>query len=190
MSRNPQALNLVLQYKRMPPWLLLVIYASNFPSLRKALWNEFLSISILSEILWFLCRDLNFTASLEDKLGGCQFTLSHSVLDLKYFLFWTCLLDLGFVGNRFTWCNSHFGRDKIDAHLDYALANESWISLFIECSISHLPKVLSDHSPILFKAGHQVVTFRPRPIFRFENFWLEWWNQWSCSQLFSRSLSP
>lgn len=87
MSRNSQALNLVLQYERMLPWLLLVIYVSNFPSLHKALWNEFLSISILSEILWFLCRDLNFTTSLVDKLGGCQFTLSRSILDFKYFLF-------------------------------------------------------------------------------------------------------
>lgn len=39
--------------------------------------------------------------------------------------------------------------------------------------MSHLPKSLSDHSPILIKASVHPNSFKPHQIFRFENYWLE-----------------
>lgn len=47
--------------------------------------------------------------------------------------------------------------------LDQALVNDSWISSFPQCLLSHLPQVKSDHRPILFTSNHSCPSKRGRP---------------------------
>ncbi|KAH1081557.1 hypothetical protein J1N35_021318 [Gossypium stocksii] len=54
------------------------------------------------------------------------------------------LHDLGFSGPPFTW-----HRGTLFERLDRALENEAWIRNFPNCMVYHLPKIKSDHSPLL-----------------------------------------
>lgn len=61
------------------------------------------------------------------------------------------MIDLGFTGNWYTWCNGRQGRTCIQERLDRALANGEWTSLFPYATIRHLPHVASDHASLLLK---------------------------------------
>lgn len=42
------------------------------------------------------------------------------------------LIDLGFLGQRFTWCNGRFGEQRTMIRLDRIVANERWVAQFLE----------------------------------------------------------
>lgn len=44
------------------------------------------------------------------------------------------MLDLGFVGPPFTW-----SRGDLKERIDRVLSNETWLSMFPDCSVTHLP---------------------------------------------------
>ncbi|KAG8379884.1 hypothetical protein BUALT_Bualt07G0135700 [Buddleja alternifolia] len=79
------------------------------------------------------------------------------------------LVDMGFEGNPFTWSNKKGGLANVQLRLDRCIANTSWINLFPQAFVSHLPAINSDHSPILLHTdSHQLGG--PKP-FCFENMW-------------------
>jgi hypothetical protein len=102
-----------------------------------------------------------------EKSGGRSFG-SPSQLEFLDFVHFNALVDLGFVGNRFTWSNHRSGKDNIRERLDRGLANQDWIQIFPNSLINRFPASHSDHCPILLSfAG----TYRdlPKP-FCFEAF--------------------
>jgi hypothetical protein len=78
-------------------------------------------------------------------------------------------MDMGFVGNKFTWSNHRSGLANVWERLDRGLANQEWVKLFPNSLINHLPTTKSNHCPILLSTTG---TYRniPKP-FRFEAFW-------------------
>ena len=62
-------------------------------------------------------------------------------LDLIYDLE---LIDLGFTGPCFTW-------GKGDVYEYFPWSNSDWRFLFEQDMVTHLPKLNSDHSPLLIK---------------------------------------
>ncbi|XP_058110927.1 uncharacterized protein LOC131253807 [Magnolia sinica] len=58
------------------------------------------------------------------------------------------LIDAGFVGNRFTWCNYKQGNARVWARLDKVLLNSSWVFEFQLFRVEHLPRINSNHSPL------------------------------------------
>lgn len=88
---------------------------------------------------------------------------------MRQFALNTGMTDLGFVGNRFTWCNGRQGRGLIQERLDRGISNGDWRSLFPRALVRHLPRVAFDHSPILLDTLGES-GLGPRP-FRFEAFW-------------------
>ena len=47
------------------------------------------------------------------------------------------LIDLGFVGQRFTRCNGRIGEQRTLVRLDRIVANEDWLNLFPEAKVFH-----------------------------------------------------
>lgn len=112
--------------------------------------------------------DFNCINSQIDKSGGRPFACSSSG-GIGALMDSNGLIDLGFSGYRFTWSNRRSGNANIREWLDRGVANIEWRALFPCASISHLPAVASDHSPILLccsRLGQQVA----RP-FKFQAMW-------------------
>lgn len=92
---------------------------------------------------WLQCHPLGF---------GKLNTWPPSSILVKEFsdMVWaTGLKDLGFRGNTYTWANNKHGQAYVAARLDRAFSNTSWLDSFVDPLITHLPKLCSDHSPLL-----------------------------------------
>ncbi|KAH9666870.1 reverse transcriptase domain-containing protein [Citrus sinensis] len=77
------------------------------------------------------------------------------------------MLDLKFSGPRFTW-----SRGNLSKRLDRAVCNNGWLIKHANSSVMHLPKIDSDHRPILVKFQNMDSKHGgPRP-FRFLAAWL------------------
>ena len=55
------------------------------------------------------------------------------------------LVDLGFFGKKFTWCNRRFGDSRTKLRLDRMVANEDWMRCFPEARVFHSAMSISDH---------------------------------------------
>lgn len=75
---------------------------------------------------------------------------------------------MGFMGNKYAWCNGRQGRAFDQERLDRGLANGEWRCLFPNAIVKHLPRIFSDHSPLLLDRMEDNNT-GPHP-FRFEIF--------------------
>lgn len=80
------------------------------------------------------------------------------------------LLVLGFNGPKFTWTNKRKSK-PIFERLDRGWANSEWIQLFPSANLWHLPRITSDHCPILLKFQNDPFVQGDKP-FRFEPMWL------------------
>ncbi|CAL8176297.1 unnamed protein product [Prunus armeniaca] len=128
-------------------WLLTVVYASPCSNVRTSLWKYFDVLAAVCNLPWFLLGDFNDIVCGEEKLGGN--------LDVggQHFIEWidkNHLIDLGFSGFNFTWCNKRGEEEIIWKRLDRGLCNIDWRFLFPEAHLSHLPRVISDHCPIMY----------------------------------------
>ena len=112
--------------------------------------------------------DFNAILSAVEKCGGHSFG-SSSHFDFVDFVQSNALVDLGFLGNKFTWSNHRFGRANIRERLDRGLANQGWVQLYPNSLINHLLASYSDHCPILLSTEGSYRNL-PKP-FRFEVFW-------------------
>jgi hypothetical protein len=118
--------------------------------------------------VWLVLGDFNSILSSSEKSGGRDFgSTSHG--NFANFVHSNALVNLSFVGNKFTWSNCRAGRDNIRERLDRGLANQSWVHLFPNSLVNHLPATLSDHCPILVSTTGCYRNI-PKP-FHFEAFW-------------------
>jgi hypothetical protein len=99
-----------------------------------AFWDSFTSVGEGFANPWLCIRNLNYILDQSKKLGGRP-VASSSHYPYKHFIDHFGLVDLGFVGNPFTWCNNRQGSDTIKERLDRSLASLSWINLHSEFSL-------------------------------------------------------
>jgi hypothetical protein len=112
--------------------------------------------------------DFNKILDQSEKTGGRPFACSSND-PFRHFINSHGMVDLGFMGNPFTWSNNRAGNCLIKERLDRGFANTDWIKLFPSYSIVHLPSYSSDHNPIILDTAVSSV-YLPKP-FRFEEFW-------------------
>lgn len=58
--------------------------------------------------MWILVRHFNKIMSLSEKKGGCM-SDTHGMLEFQQAILQTGFIDVGFTGNKFTWCNNRRG---------------------------------------------------------------------------------
>ena len=88
-------------------------------------------------IPWVCAGDFNEIAKAHEKLGGRprlvrQMEAFREVLDEYGFK------DLGFVGDKYTWCRGQGDNNTIWERLDRAVATTKWIEMFPATKIVHL----------------------------------------------------
>jgi hypothetical protein len=158
------------------PWLLSGIYAPRTSQRKEIFWFVLSSLGNSFGGAWLLMGDFNSILSAAEKSGGHKFR-SSSHGNFVDFVHSNALVDLGFVGNKFTWSNCRIGRENIRERLNRGLANRNWVHLFPNALVNHLPAFQSDHCPILISTtGSYRNLLKP---FHFEAFWT--WDQSSHS---------
>lgn len=150
-------------------FILSAIYASPKFHSRKLLWSDLLSFSVNINKPWLVVGDFNEVKNKSEKQGGRNISVHRSNLYVDTMN--NCnLIDLGFNGPKYTWTNNRSG-NPIYERLDRAWANSNWIESFPDHNLWHLPRVTSDHCPILLKLENPRPMDGPKP-FRFEPMWI------------------
>ena len=149
------------------PWLLSCIYASPKLEERLLLWEHLKNLSSLNNLPWMCIGDFNELLSQQDKLGGNPIIRSRASAFCS--MLEACnLLDMGFVGPRFTWvCKKN--NSFIYERLDRAFCDPLWRNLFPEASIQHLARTRSDHCPLIVNLYPQPPDLSIKP-FHLEKF--------------------
>ena len=83
------------------------------------------------------------------------------------------LMDLGFVGSRFTWCNNPDPPYTTWVRLDRAVATREWLNLFHVAQVEHVDVSNSDHKCLWLQGDSTGAHRRRYRPFRFEEIWLK-----------------
>ncbi|XP_062104157.1 uncharacterized protein LOC133815319 [Humulus lupulus] len=125
---------------------------------------------------WLCGGDLNeiIVASAKD---GATSRPNYLMRNFKQALSDCDLVDLGFSGPKFTWCNRHKDSTFTQVRLDRMLGNLKWFDLFPSFSVSHLSFWGSDHRPVHVQFNHTNEGIKGHVLlksrFHFETVWEE-----------------
>ncbi|CAN0872181.1 LINE-1 retrotransposable element ORF2 protein [Linum grandiflorum] len=78
------------------------------------------------------------------------------------------MIDLPLSGGSFTWTN--FQQQPSLSRLDRVTINSEWETHFPDCTVRVLPRVCSDHNPLMAMTSQEEGVKRP---WKFESMWLE-----------------
>ena len=118
------------------------------PILRKKMSRDLNQNSLLLKDPWLIAGDFNIVVDAEE-------TTNPRYLNQKRcssFIHWIPkhgLIDLGYSGPKFTWTRGISSEIFKGARLDYELSNTDWRIHFPQAEVIILPKVNSNHSPML-----------------------------------------
>jgi endonuclease/exonuclease/phosphatase family metal-dependent hydrolase len=143
-------------------WAFAGVYGPNIDSLRSSLWDELAGLSSWWELPWCIGGDFNVTRFPAERSRDVR--LNAAMMEFSDFIFEQDLMDLPLVGGPFTWSNNQ--ETPSWSHLDRFLVSPDWEVKFPGSLQKRLPRLCSDHFPILLDCGG--VHWGPRP-FKFEN---------------------
>ncbi|KAF5447235.1 hypothetical protein F2P56_032803 [Juglans regia] len=83
------------------------------------------------------------------------------------------LTDLGWKGEKFTWCNRHEDESFIKERLDRVVANPEWRAIYNDFRVETLPAVCSDHRPLVLECLQWIRWRRTNFQFKYEANWLK-----------------
>lgn len=154
------------------PWLFSAIYASPDSGRRRELWRKLEEVKDNFNGPWLLAGDFNETMSIEERNGANGSEMQRRCRAFSDWVNSNGLLDLGSSGPDHTWFVGDSQETFKSAKLDRGLANDSWRLRFEEAAVRVLPKVSSDHCPILISTNGFAPIPRVLKPFRFQAAWL------------------
>ncbi|KAH9716124.1 reverse transcriptase domain-containing protein [Citrus sinensis] len=163
---HKQFVHLKISSKNVLTSWVTAVYASLVPVIRSELWHHLNHLAAITNEPWIIGGDFNSILFPGEKMGGSVTTSGIC----KQFSDWfhnNGIHDLQFKGPRFTW-----SRGSLSKRLDRVICNKAWFSKYLNASILHLPKVESDHRPVLVRFDQTARKSKnPKP-FRFMAAWL------------------
>ncbi|XP_061370265.1 uncharacterized protein LOC133312983 [Gastrolobium bilobum] len=172
VNKSHQLVHVRIKRNQNDHFIFTAIYASPNGDKRKLLWEELRSFAHQNAKPWLVAGDLNEITSANEKRGGAPIDVNRCkefgvvIEDCK-------LLDMGFSGSRFTWKGPKFTHlDRIFKRLDRALVNASWRAKFHEARVRVLPRIYSDHNPLLIALEADPRGWEERP-FRIFPTWMD-----------------
>ncbi|XP_075670433.1 uncharacterized protein LOC142640244 [Castanea sativa] len=130
-----------------PPWRISSFYGQPEESRRHETWRLLRHLHSRYSMPWICIGDYNEILSSEEKQG--RLPKSHALMQaFQTALFHCNLIDLGYVGNIFTWNNGWHDNAYVQQRLDRACATAEWKELFPHCRVTHLQVSYFDHNPI------------------------------------------
>ncbi|RVW42450.1 Transposon TX1 uncharacterized 149 kDa protein [Vitis vinifera] len=163
-------------------WTFSGVYGPVISSEKEDFWEELSAIRGLWEDPWCLGGDFNAVRLPEERRNSLRLTtemrrFSEVIGELG-------LKELPLAGGPYTWIGGL--NSQAASKLDRFLFSDQWEDHFSAITQAALPRLISDHNPIVLQAGGFSSGKSP---FRFENMWLKidgfqdlvrsWWNGYS-----------
>ncbi|XP_073042103.1 uncharacterized protein [Primulina eburnea] len=129
---------------------------------RRDLWASLLQIKP-DMGPWLVGGDFNIVRDSSECLGssgGRRLPMD----EFNDFILQSGLVDAGFEGSSFTWTNK-----TIWKRLDRVFVSTDWCDHFHSIRVQHLPRTVSDHSPLLISTP---ISARGPCSFRFQSMWM------------------
>ena len=136
---------------------------------KRECWNSlaaFLNANSFSNLI--IAGDLNLILNAKEKVGGVYGRDPMLNWVDNFILKWE-MIDFKPKKGKFTWSNNRLGSTNISARLDHFLVQSSLLADKTVISSSNLPKITSDHKPILLQIENEE-DLGPIP-FRFSPLW-------------------
>ncbi|XP_019158270.1 PREDICTED: uncharacterized protein LOC109154983 [Ipomoea nil] len=147
---HPQFILVQVSQSGQPPWVFAAVYGSPTHHLRCRLWRDLSQSKRGPQGPWLVAGDFNSVINKEETTNYSSFSTQRSS-DFVNWIQDEGLIDLGFSGPRLTWVkNGPTGATK-GARLDQTLCNIDWRVRFPYAEVEHLPRVASDHAPLLLR---------------------------------------
>ncbi|KAF1894130.1 hypothetical protein Lal_00004049, partial [Lupinus albus] len=136
---------------------------------RRQLWADIISLMSVHKGPWCCIGDFNVVLGAHECRGPNLPPRSHSE-EFKLFTDVGSFIHLGTIGADFTWTNRRIGLAETEERLDKSICNEDWMSTWNQISCSTLPRIASDHHPLLLCFSLAII---PRfSSFKFHKVWL------------------
>ncbi|XP_031120966.1 uncharacterized protein LOC116024205 [Ipomoea triloba] len=153
LATNPQFVLTRISRGNVRLGLVSFVYGSPSHYLRNKLWNN-LSIDHLPlNEEWLSVGDYNAVTCMEDVSNPDNFH-NHRCSGMRQWIFKEGLIDIGFLGARFTWTRGRESSTFSGARLDRALCNTPWVMKHPGTKVTHMARICSDHSPLLIEIGN------------------------------------
>jgi len=161
-------------------WYLTGVYAPHTRDEKLLCWEEIAAVRTICDGPWATCGDFNTVRVLAERRGCSRIT--NVMKDFSNWIEEMELHDPQLKGGNFTWfrgANHHSA-----ARLDRFLYSREWEETFKNIRQTIMPRVTSDHSPIMLQCGDW---WQNKSYFKFENWWLKvdgfkglvdsWWSE-------------
>lgn len=147
-------------------WKVVVVYGSAYEEHKQEFLDELTNVSSSSSIPMLIGGDFNMVRETADRSAG-----NINTNWTNKFNDWvnsSALMELKIANRQFTWCNNQTNR--IMAELDRVFMITCWEAHHPLADLSALPRVTSDHTPLVVHCDLQAAPLAK--IFRFEKLWL------------------
>lgn len=146
-------------------WLFSGIYGCCEDAIRKNLWDELRLVRLRWNVPWCIGGDFNVVRFPRERSGSRVF--SHVMTEFNDFINDLELVDFNLSGGAYTWFRKNSSQSS---RMDRFLVSADWGDFFSNSVQTCLPRVLSDHVPLILECGGLQ---RGKSPFRFENMWLK-----------------
>lgn len=151
---------------------LVVVYAALTVSRRSGLWERHSQVIQTIDGPLMIGGDFNTIVRLDERTGR-NGSLSPDSLAFGSWISNSSLIDIGFKGKQFTWKSGRLEHNFVAKRLDRVLCCAQTRLQWHEATVTHLPFLSSDHSPMYVQLNPKVVSNPRRRPFRFEAAWLQ-----------------
>ncbi|KAL5740942.1 hypothetical protein ACOSQ2_030122 [Xanthoceras sorbifolium] len=158
-------------------WRFTGFYGEPKQWLREQSWVLLRRLAGLDNLPWLIGGDFNEILRGAEKEGGLA-RMGSAIDGFREAVDSCNLLDMGFSGNKFTWCNRQFGGNVIWERLDRCFCNIGWRTLFPGAVVVHRDFSGSDHRALVIEniCKRTVSRWGPRgrgSRFHFEQAWAD-----------------
>ncbi|KAK9934990.1 hypothetical protein M0R45_022108 [Rubus argutus] len=150
---------------------LTVVYASTSVAGRRCLWEditEFKGHFVTGP--WLVVGDFNAVLGAHEKKGGAP-VCRHSCEEFQAMSDVCELVHVDTKGAEFTWVRRNGLRGNVELRLDRSLVNLEWLDAWDNFDCCTLPRICSDHHPLLISFSKAYGDHHS--LFRFRKMWLE-----------------
>ncbi|XP_061339719.1 uncharacterized protein LOC133286328 [Gastrolobium bilobum] len=152
-------------------FLCTAVYGSPHEGNRHLMWEDLIQLSSLIHEPWIMAGDFNDIKASSEKNGGSSPDIAKCQRFLS-FLDRCQVEDVDCVGSKYTWQGPKWNHlERVFKKLDRVCANVSWRITFEEAEVRTLPRILSDHNPLLITMKKQQQDWSNRP-FHFLATWM------------------